>query len=193
MKLSLKSSSSKKQKPEIKKKDVSPRVIKRTTKTAATKTSSMVSRRALTIPTKKTTRTSLGKKMKRSSKKALKSMLLSPTFHTLSKVTLGLLVSYGLFYGSYVMIGKSFANEVVISKSEIVSRVSKLTSLPMGEPSDIVRVQDPEDLKKQNAFYKDIEEGDYILIYPTLAVIYNLRSNQVVAVKQAELKREEGR
>ena len=91
------------------------------------------------------------------------------------------------------MIGKSFANEVVISKSEIVSRVSKLTSLPMGEPSDIVRVQDPEDLKKQNAFYKDIEEGDYILIYPTLAVIYNLRSNQVVAVKQAELKREEGR
>ena len=124
------------------------------------------------------------KKVKRYSKEKLRSLLLSPTFHVAFKVFFGLLISSGLFYGSYLVIGRSFANEVVISKSEIISRVGKLTPLPKEEPYDIVRVQDPDYLKKQNLFYKDIEEGDYILMYPNLAVIYNLRSNRVVGVKQ---------
>lgn len=127
---------------------------------------------------------SLVKKMKRYGKQTLRSILLSHTFHTSFKIVAGLVISTGLFYGSYLAIGTSFANEVVISKGEIVTRVSKLTSLPGEEPYDIVRVQDPEYLKKQNIFYKDIEEGDYILMYPNLAVIYNLRNNQIVAVKQ---------
>lgn len=130
----------------------------------------------------------LAKSLKRNSKKALRSILLSPAFHTSFKVLMGVVVSAGLFYGSYVAIGRSFANEVVISKSEIVARVQKLTTLlPVGQqPYDIVRVQDPEDLKKQNAFYKDVEEGDYILMYPNLAVIYNLRSNKIAGIKQVD-------
>ena len=130
----------------------------------------------------------LTKSIKRNSKRALRSMLLSPMFHTAFKVLVGVMVSTGLFYGSYIAIGRSFANEVVISKSEIVARVQKLTTLvPIGEePYDIVRVQDPEDLKKQNAFYKDVEEGDYILMYPNLAVIYNLRSNKIAGIKQVD-------
>lgn len=131
----------------------------------------------------------LVKKMKRYGKQTLRSVLLSHTFHTSFKVFVGLFISSGLFYGSYLAIGKSFANEVVISKSEIVVRVGKLTPLPKEEPYDIVRVQDPEDLKKQNLFYKDIEEGDYILMYPNLAVIYNLRNNEIVGVKQGEAAR----
>ncbi len=126
----------------------------------------------------------LVKKMKRYGKQTLRSILLSHTFHTSFKVVAGIVISTGLFYGSYLAIGTSFANEVVISKGEIVTRVAKLTSLPKEEPYDIVRVQDPEYLKKQNIFYKDIQEGDYILMYPNLAVIYNLRNNQIVAVKQ---------
>lgn len=137
---------------------------------------------------KKSGSSPLAKSIKRNSKIALRSMLLSRTFHTTFKVLVGVMVSAGLFYGSYIAIGKTFANEVVISKSEIVSRVQKLTSLvPMDQdPYDIVRVQDPEDLKKQNEFYKDVEEGDYILMYPNIAVIYNLRNNKIAGIKQVE-------
>lgn len=124
------------------------------------------------------------KRMKRASKRTLRAILLSHMFHTGFKIIVGFGISLGLLYGSYHYISKSFANEVVISKSEIIARVAKLTSLPHEEPHDIVRVQDPEDLKKQNDFYKDVEEGDYILMYTNLAVIYNLKTDQVVAVKQ---------
>ena len=114
-----------------------------------------VTKKPVTLVSKGTS--PLVKKMKRYGKQTLRSMLLSHTFHTSFKIVTGLLVSTGLLYGSYLIVGRSFANEVVISKSEIVARVGKLTSLPQEEPYDIVRVQDPENLKKQNLFYKDIE------------------------------------
>lgn len=127
---------------------------------------------------------SYGKKIRRFAKQGVKSMLLSKAFHATFKVSVGILVSSGLVYGSYLFIGKTFANEVVVSQSEIVARVAKLTTLPQESPYEIVRVQDEEDLKKQNAFYKDIKEGDYILIYKDMAVIYDLRANTIVAMKK---------
>lgn len=130
------------------------------------------------------------KKFKRYTKQAVKSLLLSPTFHSSFKIMTALIVSSGLIYASYFFISKTFANEVVVSQSEIVSRVGKLTPLPQEAPYEIVRVQDEEDLRKQNPFYKDIKEGDYIVMYKDLAVIYDLRANSIVAVKHAG---EEGR
>jgi len=132
------------------------------------------------------------KKYKRYAKQGVKSLLLSPTFHVSFKIVTGLLISSSLLYGSYLYIGKTFANEVVISQSEIVSRVAKLTALPVEAPYEIVRVQDSETLRKQNSFYSDVEEGDYILMYKDVAVIYDLRANKVVAVKhssETEVKR----
>lgn len=167
----MKITSKSKSKPLQKKQVVAKRSVSVATRVSSKKTSPLV------------------KKMKRYGKQTLRSILLSHTFHTSFKIITGLLISTGLFYGSYLAIGTSFANEVVISKGEIVTRVGKLTSLPKEEPYDIVRVQDPEYLKKQNIFYKDIEEGDYILMYPNLAVIYNLRNNQIVAVKQGVVER----
>lgn len=87
---------------------------------------------------------------------------------------------------SYVYISKSFANEVVISQSEIISRVSLLTTLPPEEPYEIVRVQDEEALRKQNSFYQEVKEGDYILVYKHMAVIYDLRNNVLVAIKKTK-------
>ena len=124
----------------------------------------------------------------RYTKKGMKSLLLSPLFHSAFRVTAGVVVSCGLMYSSYLFIGKTFANEVVVSQSEIVARVGRLTSLPKEQPYEIVRVQDEEILRKQNSFYKDVKEGDYIIMYKNLAVIYDLRNNVVVAVKRVEEK-----
>jgi hypothetical protein len=130
------------------------------------------------------------RKYKRYTKLVVKSLLLSPVFHSTFKVVSVALVSFGLLYASYFFIGKTFANEVVVSKSEIVSRVSILVALPNEEPYEIVRVQDEADLQKQNPFYKDIQEGDYILVYKDMAVIYDLRNNVIKGIKKGGAGRE---
>jgi hypothetical protein len=73
---------------------------------------------------------------------------------------------------------------VIVSQSEIISRAGKLVPLPQTPPDEVVRVQDEENLRLQNPFYHDIKEGDYILIYNNMAVIYDLRNNVVKGVKR---------
>lgn len=125
----------------------------------------------------------IGHATKRYGKQTLRDLLLSKTFHSTFKVFIGLLISGSALYGAYAFIGNSIANDVVVSKSEILARVAKHTPLPEGEPEAVVRVQDPESLKKQNNLYENVKEGDYIVIYPTLAVVYDLRNDHIVALK----------
>ncbi len=152
----------------------------------SSKTSSGGVKLSRSMDLKKAESASFGKKVKRYAKQGVKSMLLSQKFHTTFKVLVGVVVCSSLLYASYRFIGKSFANEVVVSQSEIIARVAKLTPLPSGEPYEIVRVQDGEDLKKQNPFYQDIKEGDYILMYKEMAVIYDLRNDTIVNMKKAD-------
>lgn len=136
------------------------------------------------VRTKQSTQSLYAKKLKRYAKQGVRSMLLSPVFHSSFKIVTTAIIVVSMLYGSYLYIGKTFANEVVVSQSEIVARVAKLTSLPAEEPYEIVRVQDEEDLRKQNPFYKDVKEGQYILIYKNIAVIYDLRNNSIVGIKR---------
>jgi hypothetical protein len=133
---------------------------------------------------KKSTISPYSKKLKRYAKLGAKSLLLSPLFHSAFKIIGMAAIVASMLYGSYSYISKTFANEVVVSQSEIVARVGKLVSLPGENPYEIVRVQDENDLRKQNPFYKDVKEGDYILMYKNLAVIYDLRNNVIVAIKR---------
>ena len=148
-----------------------------------------------TVTSRATTRTSsrkkssLGSSTKNYGKRALKSFLLSRFLHVTSKVVVMLFIVGTAFYGAYSFVNNTFAGDVVISKSEIVARVGKLTTLPTSEePNAVVRVQDAETLRKQNAFYQDVKEGDYILMYNELAVIYSLRTDSIVSLKRLEKK-----
>jgi hypothetical protein len=125
----------------------------------------------------------MARSTKRYGKQTLRDLLLSKTFHSTFKVFVGLLISGSALYGAYAFIGNSVSNDVVVSKSEILARVGKHTQLPEGEPEAVVRVQDPETLQKQNSLYENVKEGDYIVIYPTLAVVYDLRNDRIVALK----------
>ena len=139
------------------------------------------------VTTKKVGQKVFVKKMKRSMKKGLKVALLSPVFHTVFRVTTTAVVVVALLYTSYTYISKSFANEVVVSQSEIIARVGQLTSLPNDEePDQVVRVQDESSLRHQNPFYQDVKEGDYIIMYKHLAVIYDFRNDVIVALKRTK-------
>lgn len=115
-----------------------------------------------------------------------RTLLLSKNFYLFCKILLGVALLVFAFYGIYSYINTSFAHGVVVSQSEIIDRVGKLTTLPPGLPSAVVRVEDPETLKKQNIFLGNAKNGDYILMYEKAAIIYDLRNNSIVAVKKSE-------
>lgn len=128
----------------------------------------------------------IARSTKRYGKQTLRDLLLSKTFHTTFKVVIGLMISCSALYGAYAFIGNTFANDIVVSKSEILARVAKHTELPSGEPDAVVRVQDAGVLKKQNDFYINVKEGDYIVMYSKVAIIYDLRNDSIVALKRTE-------
>lgn len=123
---------------------------------------------------------------KRYSKQTLKNMLLSKVFHSAFKIFVTVFIVSATLYGVYAYFHTALINEVVVSESEIVDRVSKLVAIPSEEPEDVVRVEDAEILKKQNIFYENVKVGDYIIMYPKLAIIYDLRNNVIVAMKKSE-------
>lgn len=65
----------------------------------------------------------------------------------------------------------------------IIAKVGKLYALPSGETPTIAQVQEKEKLKDQ-AFFKDAHDGDYILIYTKakVALIYREADNKIINV-----------
>lgn len=124
--------------------------------------------------------------VKRNSKTSLKRLLLSSYFQKVVTGLVAILVLSACFYGVYRYFNVSLANDVVVSQSEIIDRVAKLTSLPQEKPEAVVRVEDAETLKKQNVFYENVKVGDYIVVFSKVAVIYDLRNNSIVAIKKSE-------
>ena len=76
-------------------------------------------------------------------------------------------------------------NQVTEAESkEIVAMVSKLLVVPAGEDPVVARVTDADALISEQLFYKDIQNGDYLLIYPAAAkaIIYSPSRNKLVNV-----------
>ena len=127
----------------------------------------------------------MAKKASRASKQTLRDILLSKTFHAGFKVLAGFFIGGSMFYGAYALVGKSVENDVVISQSEILARISKHTMLPAGNPEAVVRVQDADALQKEAIIYQNVKIGDYIVVYPSIVVVYDLYNDKIVALKSS--------
>jgi hypothetical protein len=160
-------------------------MMKKTVKTKARSTTQVSPVRARRTVTRSPL-SKIARSTKRYGKQTLRDLLLSKTFNSGFKVLIGVLISGTALYGAYAFIGNTFANDIVVSKSEILARAAKHADLPSGNPDAVVRVQDPETLKKQNDFYANVKEGDYIIMYPNVAIIYDLRNDSVVALKRTD-------
>jgi len=117
-------------------------------------------------------------------KKILQKILLSNYFRVVVKASIFVIIFSSVLYIAYGMINKKVSENVIVSKSEIIQMVSKKVSLPKEEPKVVVRVSDADALKNQNPFFKDIKSGNYVLVYENLAIIYDLRNDRVVGIKE---------
>jgi hypothetical protein len=73
----------------------------------------------------------------------------------------------------------TYNDEELGDAQNLVSIVGKHVLLPSGEPT-IAIIEDVDALKESQAFFTNASNGDRLLIYPELAVIYNPANNIVV-------------
>ncbi len=91
----------------------------------------------------------------------------------------------GLIYSQYELYklkDPTYQQKIAADETnKIISKVSKLILLPEETPQ-IVVVQDVEKLRPLQPFFKDAENGDYVLVYQNLALIYSPTKNKLINV-----------
>jgi uncharacterized protein YpuA (DUF1002 family) len=75
---------------------------------------------------------------------------------------------------------------------EIVTKVKQHFNLPDedGEPT-VAAIVDVEQLRKQNAFYSKAENGDYLIVTTTRAVLYDPEGDRILDVAPVQLQKAE--
>lgn len=71
-----------------------------------------------------------------------------------------------------------------LSTEQLLAKVGRLIVLPSGETPTIASVVDADKLKSEQAFYRDVQNGDFVLIYPQAqkAFIYRPSTDVLVNV-----------
>ncbi len=69
---------------------------------------------------------------------------------------------------------------IPMTGEEIVKALRKHILLPDGDPQ-IAEVQDANKIKETQAFFKDSQNGDFIIVYPTMIYIYRPGADIVIA------------
>lgn len=66
--------------------------------------------------------------------------------------------------------------------ADVMASVGKLMLLPKGDEPVLARVEDPDALVKQQAFFAGAEKGDALLIFPKTqrAILYSLNRNLII-------------
>ncbi len=67
--------------------------------------------------------------------------------------------------------------------TKIVTKVSLILFTESEDEPTVARIDDPDVLRQANAeFYKNAEEGDYLILYPQRAIIYREGENIIINV-----------
>ena len=69
----------------------------------------------------------------------------------------------------------------------IVQRVGKLIVLPKDIEPTVATIVNIEALRSRNAFYNTAENGDYLLVTPTRAILYNDKRNIILDVAPVQV------
>jgi hypothetical protein len=68
-------------------------------------------------------------------------------------------------------------------KDRIAAKVGKLYDIPNEEPT-LARVSDPEKLRKEQDFFKNAKDGDYILVFPEakIGILYRESTDKIINI-----------
>lgn len=113
----------------------------------------------------------------------MKDLRRSPkTKRGLKKITMLLLVIFLMAMASFVAV-RINGNSSKKESQRTIDSLSKILLLDKNLSPTVAKVEDVEILKKTNPdFYKDVQTGDYIIIYSNRAIIYRENENKVINI-----------
>jgi uncharacterized protein HemX len=107
----------------------------------------------------------------------------------------------GFMYWKYRDISNDTSSSISEKNQEettrVLDRLKKRLLVNETDAPTVARVDEPEKLKNSNQeFYKDVQKGDYLVIFPKRAIIYRETIDQIINVapiiNTADLKADEG-
>jgi hypothetical protein len=123
----------------------------------------------------------------------LEKKVLSPKMQLLIKLSLLIILAISvslavIFYTKYNNLKNDPTSFQQQELKSVVSKVSKLIEIPRDEKPTIATVQDESSLKNQD-FFKDVENGDKVLIFTSSkkAIIYRESTNKIINVGPIDL------
>lgn len=68
----------------------------------------------------------------------------------------------------------------ILSQEDVVNSLGNIINLPKEDMRVFAKVKDPISLEKESSFYAGVKRGDYIVVYPSLAVIYDAEQEKII-------------
>ncbi len=87
-----------------------------------------------------------------------------------------LIVLYGLF-------NSSRTKAESITQETVISQLARTINLPTDGLISIMRVSNAKNLASQDTLYKDIKNGDYIIVYNSMILVYDFDSRFIKDIK----------
>ena len=108
-------------------------------------------------------------------------------FTVLALVALLGVVGTVIFYNKYQDVrsnpGQAQKAQNSAETERVLGELKKILRVDETQAPTVARVEDPAKLKTANAeFYKNVEKGDYLVIFPKRAIIYRESNNQLINI-----------
>lgn len=68
----------------------------------------------------------------------------------------------------------------IINEQNVEEYVAKHMKLPDEQLTTMAKVKDPATLAEQSVFFKDVKKGDYVLVYPSVAIVYDPIDDKII-------------
>ena len=91
-----------------------------------------------------------------------------------------------VFIVLYSVIKSNKSNAESITQDTVISQLSKTISLPDNGLISIMRVSDAKTLSIQDSLYKNIKNGDYIIVYKSMVLVYDFDSRFIKDIKTTD-------
>ena len=91
-----------------------------------------------------------------------------------------------IFTSIYVLFLTNYTSAESISQKTVLNKLSQTLVLPDQAPSDLRRVSNADQLAKEDPFYKNVQNGDYIIFFKNMIVIFDFNKGLIKNVKTAQ-------
>jgi len=78
---------------------------------------------------------------------------------------------------------QTMAENQKLESDKVLGDLKKILLINEADTPTVARIDDPAQLKATNQeFYKDVQQADYLIVYPSRAIIYRSFNNQIINV-----------